>query len=301
MSGGQSRDARGHASATGGPVWLSRLIGRREDPPQPASGDQPDDLIQVLRPAGPWWIGLLDQIRSGWFNKETGELVPGVPVGPNDIVLDLGCGEGNLLEFCANQGSMVIGVENHSPTLEAARKRLETAGDRVTLALATDGSPIPVADDSATVVLCTEVLEHVADPEETVRELIRVGKPNATFVFSVPAAESEALASRQAPTDYFRAPNHIRVFDQAALVGLLEAQGLRVQSVTRLGFFWSVWFTLMWHTGVDPADGRHPLLDLWTATWCELLESPGGAEAKRSLDDALPKTLLVVAQLTTPP
>lgn len=277
---------------TSGPVWLDRLVhGDRE----PANSQPAGRTLHVHRPNGPWGVGLRDSVASGWFDADSGQIVPGVPITPDDVVVDFGCGEGNLLGFCADRGATVIGIDNHQETLDAAGRRLEAAGATAEFLLYPDEGPLPLPDGTATVVLCTEVLEHVPRPATVMAELVRIAAPGARFVITVPSAESEELTRRQNPPGYFESPNHINVFSQYDFVKLVEQAGLTVDSVSRLGFFWSVWFALHWHTGVGTT-GSHPVLDLWTATWDQLLDSPGGEAAKAALDATLPKYQMIVAR-----
>lgn len=49
-----------------------------------------------------------------------------------------------------------------------------------------DGKVIPFLDQAFDVVLCTEVLEHVANPEEMIREIYRVLKNGGTGIVTIP-------------------------------------------------------------------------------------------------------------------
>lgn len=49
-----------------------------------------------------------------------------------------------------------------------------------------DGRVIPFADASFDVLLCTEVLEHVVDPTQMVREMHRVMKPGGRGIITLP-------------------------------------------------------------------------------------------------------------------
>jgi SAM-dependent methyltransferase len=45
---------------------------------------------------------------------------------------------------------------------------------------------LPFATSTFDVVLCTEVLEHVPDPAAVIAELVRVARPGARIVVSIP-------------------------------------------------------------------------------------------------------------------
>jgi SAM-dependent methyltransferase len=49
-----------------------------------------------------------------------------------------------------------------------------------------DGHVLPFPDASFDAVLCTEVLEHIPDPAETLREIHRVLKPGARLLLTIP-------------------------------------------------------------------------------------------------------------------
>ncbi len=51
-----------------------------------------------------------------------------------------------------------------------------------------DGFSWPIADDSADVVLATETLEHVSDPEQFLQEAYRVLRPGGSLLLTVPFA-----------------------------------------------------------------------------------------------------------------
>jgi len=59
---------------------------------------------------------------------------------------------------------------------------------------------LPLADGCLDAILCTQVLEHLEWPRESVREFHRVLKPGGVLYLTAPMAHSE----HQAPHDYFR-------------------------------------------------------------------------------------------------
>jgi SAM-dependent methyltransferase len=59
---------------------------------------------------------------------------------------------------------------------------------------------IPLAPASMDVILCTEVMEHIYNPLEVMRELSRVLRPGGTIYATVPFT----LGEHQVPHDYYR-------------------------------------------------------------------------------------------------
>jgi len=63
-----------------------------------------------------------------------------------------------------------------------------------------DGEKMPFDDTSFDVVISTEVLEHVSDPDAYLREVKRVLKPGGMFFFTVPFL----MSLHEVPHDYYR-------------------------------------------------------------------------------------------------
>lgn len=59
---------------------------------------------------------------------------------------------------------------------------------------------MPIEDNTFDVVLCTQVLEHLEWPRESVAEMYRVLKPGGLLVITVPMSQGE----HQVPYDFFR-------------------------------------------------------------------------------------------------
>lgn len=59
---------------------------------------------------------------------------------------------------------------------------------------------LPIEDESFDAVLCTQVLEHLQKPNESIKEMYRVLKPGGHLYLTAPMAHNE----HQVPYDYFR-------------------------------------------------------------------------------------------------
>lgn len=252
--------------------------------------------------------GLVDAVMGGWFQNDTDELFRGFAISADDTVLDLGCGHGGSTLFCARRGAHVIFTDSEADKVEALREQVAQTPARESKGIVSDSLPLPLPDVVATKVIALEVLEHVEQPLEILRELVRVGRPGAQYFISVPDQRSEELQQAIAPSVHFEAPNHINLFSRDVFADLVESAGLVIESRHYYGFYWTLWMMLYW--GTTEAEGRvfqgathdqihgpfNPLLDQWASLWYQTIHLPGGERIRRALDDALPKTQIILAR-----
>jgi SAM-dependent methyltransferase len=92
-------------------------------------------------------------------------------------LLDVGCGPGTLtLDLLARVGS-VTALEQTEGALDLARVEAERQGATDVSFEVGDVHALPFADDSFDVVHAHQVLQHVADPVQALREMRRVTRP----------------------------------------------------------------------------------------------------------------------------
>jgi FkbM family methyltransferase len=241
------------------------------------------------------YVGFLDMALSGWLNEDVNELAPGFPISGEDVVVDVGSGDGGMATFCARRAETVL-IDQDGDRLASTLERLRSeVGDRVR-GQTGDAAAVPLPDAFATRVVCTQVLEHVEDPAQVLRELVRIGRPGALYLLSVPAAVSERLQTHLAPPFYFEKPNHIRIFEPDEFARVVEDAGLAIEGRRSHGFFWAMYLTFFWQSGVELAKGSDPVLDAWCRTWAELLRTRDGPRIKAVLDELAPQCDTIVAR-----
>ena len=95
-----------------------------------------------------------------------------IEVGPNDLLLDLACGTGDLCELARKRGARVLGVDFASEMLRRAAAR------DIDVDLANcDAQQLPIADASIDVVTCGFALRNFVSLELVFQEMARVLKP----------------------------------------------------------------------------------------------------------------------------
>lgn len=152
-----------------------------------------DDYVEYCRETARQARDLHDLALRGRHKKETTRrvhehIVQAVDLRADDVLVDIGCGDGTLLRLARIAGvRCAIGL---LATEEEVRRVRETAVD-VRQGLT---HQLPLPDASASAVVCNNVLLIV--PREKIaaslREMCRIAKPGArVFIGEIPFAEQE--------------------------------------------------------------------------------------------------------------
>ena len=145
-------------------------------------------------------------------------------------VLEVGCGEGIPLHMLSRalEGSDTVGIDILAEKLKVGSANIP----QVPLAAASVYE-LPFETGRFELVICCEVLEHLAEPEAALAEIDRVGAE--WFILSVP---NEPLwrALNMARGAYWsglgNTPDHIQHWSPAAFKGFLSSR-LRVEKIVK--------------------------------------------------------------------
>lgn len=91
-------------------------------------------------------------------------------------VLSVGCGTGGFAVTAAKRGARVVGIDPDEPAVVIARDKAGRAGLTPKQFQVGVAERLPYPDTSFDVVHCYTVLEHVADVDQSMREMLRVAK-----------------------------------------------------------------------------------------------------------------------------
>lgn len=154
-----------------------------------------------------------------------------VTLKDGDRVLDLGCGEGrHVISAYAEANVQAVGVDLGFDDLKTTAEKFlpfaEPDNDAKSFGLSVaNGLRLPFADDTFDVVICSEVLEHIPDYLNVLKEIDRVTVPGGTFVASVPRAWPEKICWYFSSEYHQVEGGHVRIFDATKLKSEIEAHG----------------------------------------------------------------------------
>ena len=163
------------------------------------------------------------------------------------IVLDLGCGAGDVAAILAPRARMTIATDLSFVNVKATRENL----DGVPIRLAQAGAErLPFADHSIDVVVLADVVEHVPDAPAALAEIRRVLQPGGHLVCATPIKATLGVwrtldwgvrtLARPARAKKLRFTNEAvfeRFFSTRELGRLLGQAGFRGREVERICFY----------------------------------------------------------------
>jgi len=135
-----------------------------------------------------WYFGYTDGRRSLLRENAEEQLSRLRRLGILDLprhgrVLDLGCGDGNLITTLRNQGFLhVTGLEPDGRLVERSRERAAIVVGR--------GPDLPFGNEEFDVVLCMASIHHLKSADEMWRlqdEVWRILRPGGRFLYVEPA------------------------------------------------------------------------------------------------------------------
>lgn len=144
-----------------------------------------------------------------------------LPSGEDRSLLEIGCAYGYLLELAQHHFDTVVGTEYSDAAADRARQVVEDAQVYV------GGIGSVPTDKYFDLVICTQVIEHIYEPYQFIRDALGRLKPGGWLVMTTPNMNSwlRHLLGKRWPS--FKIPEHVVYYDREGLCRLLEPYGLR--------------------------------------------------------------------------
>ena len=148
---------------------------------------------------------------------------------PQDMCLDIGCGDGVYAFALSQKCRKVVGVDADYDGIRLANLRLAENKATNCTCLQLPISKISTSslglDEKFDMVYSMDVIEHLPDPEELIKSSIRVLKPQGLVIIGTPIFENAELVS----------PYHVKEFTLEEITSLM-ARFLDIKEVILLPF-----------------------------------------------------------------
>lgn len=175
----------------------------------------------------PYVTCLLNPLRA--FVPEFFPLTPLAAMHPGSL-LDVGCGNGDLMRKARSMGWDVSGLEIDEKAVQAARQN----GLNI---IQGSFEQLEVAQQLFDCVVCSHVIEHVHKPLKLIRLIVRSTRPGGTIFLALP---NERSLLRKFFGKYWRgleAPRHLSLPSETALVQAFKAEGVSDISIHPSPFY----------------------------------------------------------------
>jgi len=192
------------------------------------------EALKAFYPEGYWWSGekrgllarLEERYRNGLLKKELRPLRKRLP--PGSRILDVGCGQGDMMLLLKEAGYAAFGVENAPRAVRVAR---EGRGLTVHLGNLED---VPQEKGSFDALAFFHVLEHLPDPLRTLRQAQGFLKQEGWLLIQSPNIESAQFKRFGPRWLHLSLPQHFYHFSPETLGKMLGKAGFRVVEVGHL-------------------------------------------------------------------
>lgn len=142
----------------------------------------------------------------------------------NDLVLDIGCNNGQQTLKAAKVVKKIIGIDVDEKLLEIAKREAKRKRiSNVTFLVVSAETKLKFRENSFDKVLFFDVLEHIENQNLALSEIWRVLKKDGLLLLSVPNKNTSwKRLQRSVGLSYFSDPDHKREYSKAEITKLLE-------------------------------------------------------------------------------
>ena len=160
------------------------------------------------------------------FRERWQAVLQRLALAPDDVVVDLGCANGEHTLRFAGLVRRAIGIDFSEAAVRLARQRADAAGSRAEFMQADVARLEAIASGSVHKVAALDLVEHIEDDtlDAALAEVWRILAPGGRFVFYTPSASHYVERLKARNLVLRQLPGHIAVRDAAAYRRALSAQ-----------------------------------------------------------------------------
>ncbi len=151
------------------------------------------------------------------------------------IILDLGCGEGrHIHNLYLKKSVLAVGLDIDFKSLKSTSKGCEKYfhlgenRDKNWLMVQGRCEILPFKREIFDIVICSEVLEHIENYHQVIKEIWDILRPDGTMVISVPRYLPERICWALCDEYKYEKGGHIRIFKVSPLILEVERLGFKL-------------------------------------------------------------------------
>lgn len=213
----------------------------------------PQEIERFAALAAKWWdakgpmrpLHLINPVRLAWLRDQVYRHLQRQPDTARPFLglrmLDVGCGAGLLAEPLARLGAAVVAIDPAAETIAVARAHAEASGLAIDYRVAT-AEDLLARGERFDVVCALEVIEHVPEPAEFIRQIAELVRPGGLAVLSTLSRTLSSLVLGVLVAEYLLrwlppgTHDWRRFVRPSELARMLRAQGLIPVALTGLRY-----------------------------------------------------------------
>lgn len=164
----------------------------------------------------------------------------------NNRILDVGCGEGWILELAIKRGWRAYGTEFSSRAIEICEKK----GIKMYAGILRSEN---IEEKDFDIIVSSETIEHINNPREEVSNIYQLLRKGGLFYITTPNFNSYVRRITKAKYDIIQYPEHLSYYTKKTLNRLLKQSGFRKVKLETTGI------SVLHYQGSKAAEDKHHL------------------------------------------
>ncbi|MDD3679430.1 MAG: methyltransferase domain-containing protein [Candidatus Shapirobacteria bacterium] len=150
----------------------------------------------------------------------------------NSMILDAGCGEGNISLILAKKNNNITGIDISKKAINTAKKKAKILGlEKRTKFFVRDIHNFKLKEKFDFVV-CVEVLEHIENDSQTIKNISNHIKKFGLLIITTPSKNAPLYRLKNVK-EYDKKIGHIRRYYEKDLINKLEKNDLEILEIKK--------------------------------------------------------------------
>lgn len=152
---------------------------------------------------------------------------------PAEKILDLGCGNGNVIALLKDRKiAQYFGVDISEMMVKEAAKRL--GGGAVVMT--GDAENIPFGDSYFDLIICNASFHHYPNPQKAVEEMKRVLKPEGSIILGDPTVPGRILTKIFNLMMKYSNCGDAKIWHKKEITQLFQRNGFRIENWKKINY-----------------------------------------------------------------